>query len=92
VSAITLHLRPGAREWFFRWLREHHPDLVAPYRRLYGRGAYAPREFQERISGQVRELADKYGITRRARTDHRRVPPPPSRQPAEPPPQQLTLL
>jgi DNA repair photolyase len=93
VSAITLHLRPGAREWFFRWLRAHHPGLVEPYRRLYGRGAYAPRAFQESIGRQVRELADKYGITRRPRTDHRRVPPPrPVPGPAEPAPQQLTLL
>src|SRR5581483_8240009 len=49
VSAITLHLRPGAREWFLRALRRHHPELVGPYQRLYGRGAYAPKEFQERI-------------------------------------------
>jgi DNA repair photolyase len=90
VSAITLHLRPGAREWFFRWLRAHHPGLVAPYQRLYGRGAYAPKEFQERISRQVRELAGKYGIARRSRAGHRRVPPPPP--PAEPEPEQLTLL
>src|SRR5207244_4070182 len=42
VSPIVLHLRPGAREWFFRWLGEHHPELIARYRALYGRGAYAP--------------------------------------------------
>jgi DNA repair photolyase len=89
VSAITLHLRPGAREWFFRWLREHHPDLVRPYQRLYGRGAYAPKDFQERISRQVREFAAKCGIDRRGRGEHRRVPPP---EPADTPPQQLSLL
>jgi DNA repair photolyase len=65
VSAIPLHLRPGAREWFFRALQEHHPELVAPYRRLYGRGAYAPKEFQERIARRVREAAHKYGLDRR---------------------------
>jgi DNA repair photolyase len=93
VSAITLHLRPGAREWFFRWLRRHHPELVRPYQRLYGRGAYAPKELQERISRQVRELAGKYGIERRARGDHRRPPPPePAAEPASGPPEQLTLL
>ncbi|MCW2900689.1 MAG: Radical domain protein [Streptosporangiaceae bacterium] len=91
VSAITLHLRPGAREWFMAWLREHHPELVQPYERLYGRGAYAPKEFQERISRRVRDLATEYGIDRRAteRNAHRRIAAP---KPAEPRPQQLTLL
>jgi DNA repair photolyase len=89
VSAITLHLRPGAREWFFRWLREHHPDLVPRYERMYGRGAYAPKDVQERISRQVRELAEKYGIDRRGRGDHRSVAPP---EPPTETPEQLTLL
>src|SRR6266446_3927289 len=35
VTPIVLHLRPGAREWFGAWLREHHPDLVPAYRDLY---------------------------------------------------------
>ena len=30
VTPIVLHLRPGAREWFFGWLGEHHPELVRP--------------------------------------------------------------
>jgi DNA repair photolyase len=75
VSPITLHLRPGAREWFLAWLREHHPELVVPYARLYGRGAYAPREYQDRIAAQVRDLASRYGIGRRASSGHRRVRP-----------------
>jgi DNA repair photolyase len=62
VSAIVLHLRPGAREWFMRWLRESHPELVVPYERLYGRGAYAPKDYQRRVSDTVKALADKYGV------------------------------
>src|SRR5262249_54021564 len=62
VSPIVLHLRPGAREWFFAWLGEHHPGLVARYRGLYGRGAYAPRAYQQRVSGQVRALARQYRV------------------------------
>jgi DNA repair photolyase len=94
VSAITLHLRPGAREWFFRWLRGHHPELVGPYQRLYGRRAYAPKDVQERISRQVRELAAAYGIDRRDRGDHRRPRAPQESSTTTPPPQpeQLTLL
>ena len=64
VSPIVLHLRPGAREWFLAWLGEHHPALVPRYRGLYGRGAYAPRDYQERISAQVRELAQRYQVGR----------------------------
>jgi DNA repair photolyase len=62
VTPIVLHLRPGAREWFFGWLGEHHPGLVPRYRGLYGRGAYAPRAYQEQVSGQVRALARQYRV------------------------------
>jgi DNA repair photolyase len=62
VTPIVLHLRPGTREWFFRWLGAQHPRLVGRYLELYGRGAYAPKSYQARITGQVRELADKYGV------------------------------
>jgi DNA repair photolyase len=64
VTPIVLHLRPGTRDWFFGWLRATHPELVGRYLDLYGRSAYAPKAYQARISGQVRELADKYGIGR----------------------------
>jgi DNA repair photolyase len=64
VTPIVLHLRPGAREWFLLWLGQQFPELVEPYRDLYGHGAYAPRAYQARITGQVRELAQRYGVGR----------------------------
>ncbi len=64
VMPIVLHLRPGTREWFFAWLHAQHPELVDRYLELYGRGAYAPKAYQNRIAGQVRELAEKHGIGR----------------------------
>lgn len=64
VTPIVLHLRPGTREWFFRWLHDQHPGLVGRYLELYGRGAYAPKAYQNRIAGQVRELAEKHGVGR----------------------------
>ena len=77
VSPIVLHLRPGTREWFFRWLGAHHPALVGRYLDLYGRSAYAPKSYQARIAGQVRELADKHGIGRpRPGSGHGRRPAP----------------
>jgi DNA repair photolyase len=84
VSPIVLHLRPGTREWFFRWLGAHHPDLVGRYLELYGRSAYVPKSYQARIAGQVRELAGKYGIGRpRPGYGHGRRPVPerPAQQP-----------
>ena len=76
VTPIVLHLRPGTREWFFRWLRAYHPGLVSRYEELYGRGAYAPKAYQDRIAGQVRELARELGIGRpRHGFGHGRRPP-----------------
>ena len=66
VTPIVLHLRPGAREWFLGWLREAHPDLLPRYAELYGRGAYARKDYQARIGAQVRELAAQLGIGRHA--------------------------
>ena len=91
VTPIVLHLRPGAREWFLAWLREHHPGLVGRYQALYGRRAYAPRAYQQQVAGQVQELARRYGIGR-GRARHRgglRRPHPPPGPP--PPPQQVQL-
>jgi DNA repair photolyase len=64
VMPIVLHLRPGTRDWFLGWLRAQHPELVDRYLELYGHGAYAPKAYQARIAGQVRELAEKHGIGR----------------------------
>jgi DNA repair photolyase len=64
VMPIVLHLRPGTRDWFLGWLRAQHPGLVNRYLELYGQGAYAPKAYQARIAGQVRELAEKHGIGR----------------------------
>jgi DNA repair photolyase len=80
VTPIVLHLRPGAREWFLRWLGENFPDLVGPYRRLYGRGAYAPKAYQGQITDQVRELARRYGVGRATPAGARRIGPPPGRR------------
>ncbi|MFJ5772995.1 Rv2578c family radical SAM protein [Streptomyces sp. NPDC093094] len=93
VTPLVLHLRPGAREWFMSWLGRHHPHLVRRYERLYADGAYAPTWYQRRITGQVHELAQEYGIGPTRPGPPRRV------RPAGPPkpgatsgPTQLTLL
>src|SRR5499427_4389787 len=95
VTPIVLHLRPGAREWFFRWLGEAHPGLVPRYRALYHRGAYAPPGYQQQVTERVRAAARRYGVGRGAPAARaRRFAPPAERAaaPPEPAPQQLTLL
>jgi DNA repair photolyase len=93
VTPIVLHLRPGAREWYMRWLAETYPELVTKYERLYARGAYAPKAYQEEICAQVRKLAGATGIGRPQPTD--RTPAASLRHhdvSAPPAPAQLSLL
>jgi DNA repair photolyase len=54
VSGIALHLRGEVRGIFMEWLRSYRPDLVERYEALYRRGAYAPREEQERLRRLLR--------------------------------------
>lgn len=75
VTPIVLHLRPGAREWFLSWLSREHPRLMPRYLELYGRGAYAPKAYQEGVAARVRELAERYGIGKSARRPGRTAPP-----------------
>ncbi len=88
VTPIVLHLRPGAREWFLGWLGGARPDLVPAYERLYGRGAYAPRDYTRAITARVAELARAYGIGRDRPAPHRQPPP----SPPKPEEVQLSLL
>ncbi|MDT3398696.1 Rv2578c family radical SAM protein [Streptomyces sp. B1866] len=93
VTPLVLHLRPGAREWFWAWLGRHHPRLLRRYESLYAGGAYAPTWYQRQVTRQVHEIAAEYGIGPAGRGGHRRVPAP-AAGPDEPAPRaaQLTLL
>ena len=65
IAPIVLHLRKGgSREWFLRWLKEHHPDLVTRYQELYGDRAYAPKSYQSEISEKVGRIARKHRVGR----------------------------
>ena len=92
VTPLVLHLRPGAREWWFAWLTRRHPELVPRYRELYASGAYAPRWYQRRITGQVHELAAAYGLGPTGRGRHRARPDTAPGPPPEAGATQLTLL
>ncbi|GAA3710381.1 Rv2578c family radical SAM protein [Nonomuraea antimicrobica] len=94
LAPIVLHLRPGAREWWLSWLSREHPRLMPRYLELYGRGAYAPKAYQERVTGLVKELAERHGVGRATPAMARRLPPPRPRPLSEPSPEpeQLRLL
>ncbi|HKO26399.1 MAG TPA: hypothetical protein VJU80_03000 [Solirubrobacteraceae bacterium] len=54
VTGIALHLRGDVKNLFFEWLREHRPDLVPLYRRLYQRGAYMHPDERRRLGQLVK--------------------------------------
>ena len=95
---ITLHLRPGAREWYAAWLARAHPELAPRYREIYRAGSYAPQAYQREVSARVRAAARRHGLDRKEITEHRSLPFPhdarADAKAAEPaaPAQQLTLL
>ncbi|GAA1658506.1 Rv2578c family radical SAM protein [Microbacterium flavum] len=59
----ALHLRPGAREWFWEWLEREHPELVPAYRGLYpGVSTYAPSGYRKLLSERVRPLLRRHRL------------------------------
>ena len=49
IGGTTLHLRGSVKEIFFDWLREHRPDLLERYEKLYASGAYLPADERRTI-------------------------------------------
>jgi len=72
IGGITLHLRGEVRDIFFDWLRANRPDLIPRYEQLYRRGAYAPREEQERLTRLVKGPDVRPEERLRGRTDRPR--------------------
>nr|WP_321182120.1 intein-containing Rv2578c family radical SAM protein [Micromonospora purpureochromogenes] len=89
VTPLPLHLRPGAREWYARWLAREFPHLVPRYRRLYQAGSYAPQAYQREVTARVRMAARRHGLHRGETGDNRRLPETPPPAPAA---EQLSLL
>ncbi len=60
----TLHLRPGAREWFWEWLEREHPELLPVYRGLYpGVSVNAPAGYRKMLAARVRPMLRRLGLT-----------------------------
>ncbi|MFB2586876.1 Rv2578c family radical SAM protein [Herbiconiux liukaitaii] len=64
VVYSALHLKPGVKQWFLAWLQREHPELVAPYARIYAKGAYAPEEYRRWLAERMRPLLRKHGLDR----------------------------
>ncbi|HJQ46836.1 MAG TPA: Rv2578c family radical SAM protein [Amycolatopsis sp.] len=72
ATVLALHLRPGTREWFARWLSREHPGLVPMYRDIYGAGSYAGGRYRRLLAARVGPLLRRHGFARdRSESEHR---------------------
>ena len=62
IGGITLWLRGSVKEIFFDWLREHRPDLVERYERLYASGAYLPADERRTIERAGRRAVGRAAV------------------------------
>ncbi len=69
MTVVPLHLRPGAREWFFSWLEREHPMLVPRYRRLYEGRSTASTDYRRQLARRVAPLLERYGLQRPPKTE-----------------------
>lgn len=67
VTTGALHLRPGAREWYLRWLAQEHPHLVGRYRRTYRGGSYASAEYRKSLGFRAEKARRRHGFADRGR-------------------------
>jgi hypothetical protein len=62
VEPVVLRLPPGTREWYLQWLGEAHPHLVERYEELYGPAGLPSPDYERRITGQISQLCQRYGM------------------------------
>ncbi|MFI7707367.1 radical SAM protein [Nonomuraea sp. NPDC049480] len=62
VEPVVLRLPPGTRGWYVEWLQEAHPQLVARYEELYDRPGLPSPDYEGRITGQIAQLCQVYGM------------------------------
>jgi DNA repair photolyase len=74
ITPLSLHLRPGAREWYLAWLERNYPHLLPRYRELYPRGSYLSQRFQKDLSQRVQAAARRYRVGQSDRQTARTLP------------------
>ncbi len=62
VTVLPLHLKPGTREWYLDWLEREHPHLRAGYGRVFPRGTYAVKGYQQWLWDRVHPLLEERGF------------------------------
>ncbi|WP_345801151.1 intein-containing Rv2578c family radical SAM protein [Microbacterium sp. AZCO] len=66
----ALHLRPGVKPWFMRWLEQEHPELVSSYLGLYpGASSYAPKQYRSWLAKRMQPLLRVHGLGGQAEDD-----------------------
>ncbi len=66
----ALHLRPGAKQWFWQWLERERPDLLPAYRGLYpGASVSAPAGYRRLLAARVRPLLRRHALAGGAEDD-----------------------
>lgn len=88
VTVFGLHLRSSTRGVFMSWLARSHPELVAPYRQLYRRGAYLPADYRDTLRQRAAPLVAKHKLA----GDRRLFTPPAPPKPVAQPEPQPTLF
>lgn len=56
IGSVVLHLRPGVREHWMRWVEANRPDLADAYQRRYRNRAYLPAAERRTITDTVQRL------------------------------------
>jgi DNA repair photolyase len=64
VIYTALHLKPGVKDWYFRWLARDHPELLPRYREMYQAGTYAPKEYRTWLAARIKPLIRAHGLER----------------------------
>lgn len=64
VLYTALHLKPGVKEWYYLWLGREHPELLPQYRKMYGRGTYAPKEYRAWLAARIKPLIRAHRLER----------------------------
>ncbi|MDR6096928.1 DNA repair photolyase [Microbacterium sp. SORGH_AS454] len=82
----ALHLRPGAKQWFFEWLEREHPNLMSSYRGLYpGVSTSAPKAYRTWLGKRMRPLLRMHRLDGWDEDDHPRGRPQPGLAARTPP-------
>lgn len=67
----ALHLRPGAKEWFFQWLEREHPEYLPRYRRMYARSSNASKDYRRWLRDRITPLIEAHGLAPSPDDDYR---------------------